>query len=60
MLPMFSALLREKMKEKELIVKIPTQKGKHTVCSAQVPDSAGKMCYLCRTEAELFIIYGSG
>lgn len=57
---MFSALLGNKMKEKEPVVKIPTWKDKHAVCSAQVPDSAGKMCYLCCTEAEFFIIYGSG
>lgn len=57
---MFSALLGNKMKEKEPVVKIPMWKDKHAVCSAQVPDSAGKMCYLCCTEAEFFIIYGSG
>lgn len=56
---MFSALLGNKMK-KELIVKIPTWKDKHTVCSTQVSDGAGKMCYLCCAKAEFFIIYGSG
>lgn len=60
MLPMFSALLGNKMKEKELIVKIPTWKDKYNVCSTQVSDSAGKMCYLHRAEAEFFIICGSG